>query len=275
MIAPTAAEPNTSGTPNAEKLGWSLCCQLYTFRPVPLYETLDKVVSLGFKHVEPCFFLPLDKDRPGLKTNADLSPALRKELRQRMADHGIAMTTYYADVGADEAAARKTFEFAKEMGTATIVSEPPAEAFDMIETLCDEYAINLAVHNHPESPESKYGRPESVLAVCRGRGKRISACCDTGHWVRSSLKPVECLKKMEGRITTVHLKDVGEWGKPAARDVPLGTGVTDYAAVLKELHRQGFQGLLTIEFEHQSPKLMDEIAASIAFIEKTAKSLAG
>jgi sugar phosphate isomerase/epimerase len=270
---PAAAEAVKTSTPSAEKIGWDVGCQLYTFRRFSFYEALDKIAALGIRHVEPCFFLGLAKDRPKLKTNADLAPAVRKELKSRLADRGIAMSNFYASLGSDEAACRKTFEFAKEMGVATIVAEPPAEAFDMIEKLCDEYEINLGVHNHPKSPQSKYWRPENVLKVCKGRGKRIGACCDTGHWVRSGLDPIECLKKMEGRIVTFHLKDVVEWGKPEARDVPLGTGKANYAAVLKELHRQGFRGVMSIEYEHDSPKLVEEVAACVAFVEKTAKSL--
>ena len=270
-----AAERVPLATPSAEKLGWDIACQLYTFRRFSFYEALDMIASLGIRHVESCFFLRLDKNRPGLKTNADLSPALRKEMKQWLADRGIAMTNYYANVGADEAAARKAFEFAKEMGTQTIVSEPPAEAFDMVEKLCDEFAINLAIHNHPKSPKSKYWQPENVLAVCKGRSKRIGSCSDTGHWVRSGLKAIDCLKKMEGRIISIHLKDVGEWAKPEARDVPLGTGLADYTALLKELHRQGFRGVLSVEYEHDSPQLMDEVAECIAFVEKTAKSIGG
>ena len=109
--------------------------------------------------------------------------------------------------------------------------------------------------------------------MCKGRGKRIGACCDTGHWVRSALNPVECLKKMEGRIICLHLKDVPEWGNPKARDVPLGEGKADYAAVLAEVKRQGFKGVMTIEYEHQSPQLMDEVAQCIQFVEKTAATL--
>ena len=112
-----------------------------------------------------------------------------------------------------------------------------------------------------------------MAAVCKGRSKRIGGCCDTGHWVRSGLKPVECLKKMEGRIVTFHLKDVGEWGKPEARDVPLGQGKADYAAVLKELKRQKFQGVMTIEYEHESPQLMEDVAQCLAFVEKTSAQL--
>jgi sugar phosphate isomerase/epimerase len=260
-----------------DKLGWQLAAQLYTFRRFSFYEALEMIDTLGVKHLEPCFFLRLDKDRPELKTNADLAPEVRKELKQRLADRKMHMTNFYARLGSDEPAARSTFEFAKEMGVQSIVSEPPANALDLLEKLCDEYQINLAIHNHPKranKPEYENWRPENVLAQCQGRSKRVGACCDTGHWVRSGLKPVDCLQVMEGRIISIHLKDVGEWGKPAARDVPLGTGLADYAAVLAELKRQGFRGVMSLEYEHDSPQLMQEVAECLSFVEETAKTLA-
>jgi len=266
-----AADAVVLSTPAAEEMGWHLAAQLYTFRRFTFYEALDMIAGLGLKYVEPCFFLRLSKEQPEAKTGPSLSPALRKEMKARMAGRGITMPNFYAGLGADQAANRQTFEFAREMGVQTIVSEPPAEAFDGIEKLCDEFLINLAVHNHPKSPQSKYWRPENVLAVCQGRGKRIGACCDTGHWVRSGLDPIECLEKMEGRIISMHLKDVIESGNPKARDVPLGTGKADYPAVLVELHRQGFQGAMSIEYEHDSEHLLAEVAKCLAFVEKTVK----
>jgi sugar phosphate isomerase/epimerase len=269
----SAADTAPARTPHCDRLGWQLCGQLYTFRSMAFYDAIEKIDQLGLKHLEPCFFLKLDASRPELTTSEALTAEVREELKHKLAGRNMKMTNYYANLGADEVAARKTFQFAREMGTETIIAEPPAEAFDMIEGLCGEFEINLAVHNHPQSPQSKYWRPENVLQVCKGRSKRIGACCDTGHWVRSGMKPVECLKKMEGRIVSLHLKDVGEWGKPEARDVPLGSGLADYAAVLKELHRQDFQGVMAIEYEHQSPELMDEVGACIDFVEKTAATL--
>ena len=270
-----AAGAVKTSTPTAEKLGWKLACQLYTFRHVTFYEAVEQIASLGVRLVEPCFFLRLAKDRPKLTTGESLSPAQRKELRKKLADRGMKMPNFYANLGADQDAARRSFDFAREMGVKTFVAEPPAtkKAFDAIEKLCDEYKINLAVHNHPKGPGSKFWHPDNVLKVCKGRGKRIGACCDTGHWVRSGLDPVECLRKMKGRIITMHLKDVAKSGDPKARDVPLGTGKAKYAAVLRELHAQGFKGVLAIEYEHQSPKLLDEVAACLKFVEKTAKSL--
>lgn len=270
--AVSAAE-SEGRTSNSAKLGWQLSGQLYTYRRFSFYEALPMIDALGMKHVEPCFFLALDKERPKLRTNDDLSPELRAEMKAKLAARGMSMTTYYANLTTDADAARKVFAFAKEMGVRSIVSEPPAEAFDMLEALCNEFEINLAIHNHPKRDNYALWEPAAVLQLVDKRGKRIGACADTGHWVRSGLKPVECLKQLEGRIVSMHLKDVGEWNNPKARDVPLGTGLADYGAVLKELHRQRYQGVMGIEYEHDSPQLQEDVAACVAFVEQTAGQL--
>lgn len=260
-------------TPNAQKIGWRLACQLYTFRDRSFYEALEAISSLGIRNVEPCFFLPLDKKRPDLKTSEALPPDVRREMKARLRDYGIRMPNYYAPVDGNTANFRKIFDFAKEMGVRTLVAEPPAEVFEKLDDLCNEYRINLAIHNHPKSPESKYWQPENVLKVCEGRSKRIGSCSDTGHWVRSGLDPVECLRKAKDRIIAMHLKDVIESGKPEARDVPLGTGKANYTAILKELYAQKFRGIMTIEYEHLSPQLVEDVAKCAKFVEDFAASL--
>lgn len=265
----------TASTPACQKLGWDLCASIYTFRALGLYQALDQIAGLGFRHIEPAFFLKLDEARPALKTCEALTPELREELKGRLSGKGIAMTNFYAKLESDPGANRAIFEFAREMGVQSIVSEPPAEALDGIEELCEGFAINLAIHNHPnDKPTSKYWNPDAFLAAVKGRGPRIGACPDTGHWVRSGLDPLECLKKLEGHVIVVHVKDVEEVGDPKSRDVPLGTGKANYGELLKELHRQKFKGTLTIEYEHQSPALLDDVKACIDFVEKTASSLA-
>jgi sugar phosphate isomerase/epimerase len=231
------------------------------------------IAGLGIRNVEPCFFLPLSKEHPDLKTSESLSAGMRGALRKRLDDYGVKMVNYYAPINSKTEAFRSIFDFAKEMGVKTLVAEPPAGVFDKLEELCDEYKIDLAIHNHPKSPESKYWQPENVLEVCKGRGKRIGACADTGHWVRSGLDPVECLRKLKKRIISLHLKDVSESGKPEARDVPLGTGKANYAGVLKELHAQGFRGVMTIEYEHLSPQLAEDVAKCVKFVEDFAGSV--
>lgn len=260
-------------TPQAEKIGWRLSCGLYTFRDRSFYEALEVIGALGIRCVEPAFFLPLSKERPDLKTSESLSPALRREMKKRLEDRGMRMASYYAPLDADVTAFRKVFDFAKEMGVETLVAEPPAEVFETLDGLCQEYQINLAIHNHSEAAGSKYWRPENVLKVCEGRSKAIGACPDTGHYVRTGLAPVECLKKLDGRIITVHLKDAAESGNPESRDVPLGEGKANFTQVLQTLRTLKFRGLATIEYEHLSPQLVEDVAKCVKFVENFAASV--
>ena len=254
-------------SPSAEKLGWQLCCQLYTFRDRTFYEALPVIGGIGIVLVEPCFFLPLSKERPDLKTSESLSPDQRREMKQRMSDLGIRMSNYYAPLEGDEKVYRKVFDFAKEMGVQTLVAEPPPEKLETLDGLCQEYKINLAVHNHPEGSGSKYWNPDTLIKAAEGRSARIGACPDTGHWVRSGLDTVECLKKYRTRILAVHLKDAAESGKRDSRDVPLGTGQGNYAALLQQFYDWKWRGVMTIEYEQLSPQLVPDVTQCVKFVE--------
>ena len=255
------------GTPNAEKLGWRICCQLYTFRDRSFYEALEVIAGMGVRRVEPAFFLPLSKEHPDLKTGEGLPPDKRREMKLRMDDLGIGMPNYYAPIEGDKGAYRKIFDFAKEMGVETLVAEPPPETFEALDGLCQEYKINLAVHNHPEGSGSKYWNPDTFMKACVGRSARIGACPDTGHWVRSGLDTLECLGKYQKRIITVHLKDAAESGKRDSRDVPLGTGKANYISILKRFYDWKWQGVMTVEYEQLSPQLVQDVNQCVKFVE--------
>ena len=101
--------------------------------------------------------------------------------------------------------------------------------------------------------------PNYVLSVVKDRDKRIGSCADTGHWVRSGIKPVDALRILKGRIISSHLKDLNEM-TPGAHDVPFGTGVSDVPAILEELKKQGFDGNISIEYEYQMDNSMPMVA---------------
>ncbi len=257
-------------TPNAEKMGWRICCQIYTFRDRSFYEALDVLAGMGVRRVEPCYFLPLSKEHPDLKTSESLAPDKRREMKLRMDDLGITMPNYYAPIEGDKAAYRKIYDFAKEMGVETLVAEPPPETFEALDALCQEYKLNLAIHNHPEGSGSKYWNPDTFVQACEGRSARIGGCPDTGHWVRSGLDTLESLRKYGKRTITIHLKDAAESGKRDSRDVPLGTGKANYAAILKQLHDWNWRGVMTVEYEHLSPQLVQDVTQCVKFVENFA-----
>jgi sugar phosphate isomerase/epimerase len=261
------------GASNAEKFGWRLGCQAYTFNRYTLFEAIDKTASLGLKYIEAYPNQTFSKDRPQLKIDESLPADARRELKKKLADSGIKMVNYgVCTLSENESARRKVFDFAKEMGIETIVSEPHVSWFETLDKLCAEYSINLALHNHPRGG-SIYWDPDSVLKACDGRSKRIGACADTGHWARSNLNPLESLKKLEGRIISLHFKDLNQMGTDA-HDVPWGTGVCNARGMLAEIYRQKLKPVFSIEYEYNWTSSLPEIAQCVEFFDKTAGELA-
>jgi sugar phosphate isomerase/epimerase len=269
-----AADAAASGTPYAEKLGWRLGCQAYTFNRFTFVEALEKNASLGLKVIEGFPGQALSKEKPDVKFGPDMSSEIRQEVKKRLADAGVKMAGFgVVGLSKNEAESRKMFDFAKDMGAETIISEPAADAFDVVEKLCDEYEINVALHNHPKP--SGYWDYKTVLAACKGRSKRIGSCADTGHWTRSGISAIEAIKALEGRIISLHLKDLPVFGVagPEAHDVPWGTGIVDIRGVLIELRRQKFQGVFSVEYEHNWMNSVPEIAHCVGFFDGVAAEL--
>jgi sugar phosphate isomerase/epimerase len=260
------------GASHAEKLGWHLGCQAYTFRRFTFREAVKKIASLGLHYVEAYPGQKFSSEQPDVQMRPDMSPAARAEVKKLLAETGVKMANFgVCRLTKDKDAARKTFEFAKEMGVETLVSEPAADALDGIEKLCDQYEMNLALHNHPKP--SIYWNYETVLAACKGRSRRIGACADTGHWMRSGIVPLEAVKALAGRIISFHLKDLNEFGQRRAHDVPWGTGKGRIRAVLAELHCQQFRGVFSIEYEHNWLESIPEIAHCVGFFDGVAAQL--
>ena len=252
----------------AEKLGWRLGLQAYTLRSMSFFEAVDKAAALGLKYIEMYPGQRMSKENPTVLMNDSMSAELQEQVRKKLQEAGVKVVCYgVTGIGGKEQDARKVFDFAKKMGIETIVTETPPS--DLLDKLCEEYGINIALHNHPAT-----WRPDAVLAACKGHTKRAGACADTGHWMRAGIEPGETLKKLEGRIISLHFKDLNEFGNPKARDVPWGTGKGDPKAWLTELHRQGFKGVFSIEYESGSgQELLDNIAKCVEFFDKTAAEL--
>ncbi|MCY2987848.1 MAG: hypothetical protein NTY19_08310, partial [Planctomycetota bacterium] len=92
-------------------------------------------------------------------------------------------------------------------------------------------------------------------------------------WARSGLDPLESLRKMKGRMISIHLKDIAKRDEPSSRNTVFGEGEGDFANSLKELKRLGYRGLTTIDFEYDTPALQEDMARNVAFVEDQAKRL--
>jgi sugar phosphate isomerase/epimerase len=252
----------------AEAMGWRLAFQAYTFRSVTFAETMDRAAAMGVKYVE---IYGGQKLKAGSETNvgAGMSDDEIAEMKKIAAAAGVKIVNFgVTGIGGNEAAARKTFEFAKKVGLETLVTEEHEDKFPMLEKLAEEYNMKIALHNHPK--QSYYWDADHVLKAVEGF-KRIGADADTGHWMRSGLVPLECLKKLQGHIVSLHFKDLD---KSASHDVPWGTGAGNARAMLQELKRHGFKGVFSIEYEIGSgQELVDNVAKCVEWFGATAKQL--
>jgi sugar phosphate isomerase/epimerase len=269
-----SAAETPKGTPNVDRLGWRVACCTYTFRQFTFYEAIQKTTQLGLRYLEGFSWQPLSPEHRDVKLNEAMPDPLRKQLKQRLDDTGVKLVScYVASLPNQEAASRKIFEFGKQLGMETFVSEPAPEAFDLLARLADEYRINIAIHNHPK-PSSRYWNPQAVADVCRGRSRRIGCCADTGHWVRSGLHPVDALRLLGDRVLTFHLKDIVQFGVVKAEDCAWGTGQGDIRGILAEMHRRKAKPVFGIEYE-RAGEIGPDLRQSISFLEQVAGSLAG
>ncbi|QDV33776.1 sugar phosphate isomerase/epimerase family protein [Tautonia plasticadhaerens] len=255
--------------PEESKIGgFAIGCQAYTFNRFTAFEAIEKTALAGGKVIE---FYPgqsLSPEQPDLKVGHEAPAEVVAILKSKLEEHGIEAVNYgVVGVPEDEQGARKVFEFARAMGLRAITTES-VDAIDTLEKLAREYDVAVAFHNHPrrpDDPDYKVWDPKFVADLVEGRDPLIGACADTGHWARSGLEPVECLRILEGRVISAHLKDLDEMG-PRGHDVPFGTGACDIRAVLDELEAQGFEGNLSIEYEHDWENNVPAVGQCIGFV---------
>jgi sugar phosphate isomerase/epimerase len=248
--------------------GFAIGCQAWSFNNYSVMEAIDKTAEAGGKVIE---FYPGQKfsaDKPDLKFDHNATDEMIAAVQAHLKERGIRAVNYgVVGIPSDEAGARKIFEFAKKLDLYGITTESVG-SIDTIEKLVKEYDIRVGFHDHPRQPKNpsyQMWDPNYILSVVKNRDRRIGACADTGHWVRSGLDPVDCLKILHGRIISSHLKDLNE-KSPDAHDVPYGTGVSDVPAILKELKKQKFVGNISVEYEYDWTTSVPEIAQCVGFV---------
>ncbi len=264
----TNKDSASTATSQGSTSGFKLGVQMWTFRMFTFSEALDKVDSAGIKYIEAFWGQKLGNDMPG-EFGAGMTPDTRNKLKQLLQKKGISIVAMGVIVPNGKAEWIKAFDLAKDFGLQYITCEPIKTQWDMIDSLAGVYNIKIAIHDHPRP--NAYWEPDSVLAAIKGH-KNIGDCADIGHWARNGLNPVDCLKKLEGHIIGVHLKDIVKFNDTKAEDTVVSKGVIDLPAVLAELKRQNFNGMMSIEHEsnwyHSTP---DVIFTKQYFDEQVAK----
>lgn len=254
-----------SAQSEAENYGWKLCIQSFTFNRFTLMEALDKTQELGVKFIEVYPGHKLGGEFGDAVFGVDMDKLARNKIKKIAASKGIKIIAIGVDVPSGSEGWTALFEFAKDMDIEFITTEPYLEDWDIVEGLVKKYKIKIAVHNHPKP--SSYWCPENLLDQIAGRSAKIGSCSDLGHWKREGLDPITCLQKLNGRIISLHMKDImakkidgGE-----QHDVIWGDGVLNVKDLFLELKKQQFEGVFSIEYEYNWENSVPDIKKCIEY----------
>ena len=255
---------------NLRQNGWFIGAQAYTFKEFSAFEAIAKTKEAGGNVIE---FYPGQILKPGStnKVHHTMSAAAMAELKAECARQGVRPVNYGVIAAKSPDDVHAIMDFAKKMGLYSVCTES-TEQIAAWEANAKEFDLKVAFHEHGGSmsnPKYKVWNPLYILGVVESRDQRVGACADLGHWCTSELKPVECLRILNGRIISVHLKDKATYGK--APVVVAGQGVVDVAACLEELKKQKFDGHISVEHENDWKDSVPQVRADIDFVKAHAK----
>lgn len=250
--------------------GWFVGSQAYTFKEFSFFEAIAKTKEAGGNLIE---LFPGHTLKPGskLKTHHSMSAETMAEIKAELDRQGVRAVNYGVVGAKNKEEVFAIMEFAKKMGLYAVCTES-TEQIAAWEEAAIKFDLKVAFHEHGGSmdkPKYKVWNPLYILGVVESRDARVGACADLGHWATSNLKPVECVRILEGRIVSVHLKDKATFGKSEV--VVAGKGVVDVDACLKELIRQKFDGHISIEHEADWKDSVPQVKADIDFVKARAK----
>jgi sugar phosphate isomerase/epimerase len=234
--------------------GMPVGIQSYSLRNFTTEEAIRHLQGMGVHYAE-FYGKHLDPKADDAKI-AEVQ-GLLKAAGIKLAGHGV------HGFSKDHEANKRLFEFAKKIGVKVITADPTPDSFDSLDKLVAEYDIRIAIHNH--GPGHRYDKLDSVTSAIAGHDKRIGACVDCGHYLRSGEDPVKCVLTLGERVYGVHIKDEKETNTPKSANVVIGKGHLDVVGLFKALRQVKFpaDGSLALEYEANPQNPIDDMKACL------------
>lgn len=243
---------------------------LWTFHNVDFPTSLKMADSAGLKLVEPNTFHSAGKELNDTLLG-QLSPAGIEKLKSYADQLKIKIGSIYLGGGKTIQDWKNDFEKAKQFGVRYVTAEPPVDMWDSIDSLAGVYGMMVAIHEHWKGV-SAYWHPDSVLAAIKGH-KNFGACADLGHYPKSGINSLDAVKKLEGHIIGVHLKDIAAMNNPRLVDVRVGTGIVQFPEIFQELKRQKFDGYIYIERDSiETPSNVASVIETVKYFNEKTKN---
>ena len=224
----------------------------YLLRHHGTADAMDFLSDLGYEVTELDF-----RHADGLTDFHKVDAGGAAETRKLCLAHGITPMAYCVgglSRSRDAEYLRNVFEFAKGLEVPVITGVLDPDLLPEMDGLCEEYRIYYAIENHRGNV---FEAADTLLEALEGHSMYIGANPDTGHFAAAGVDPLEQVEKLAGRIYHVHFKD-------SDQRLPLGAGTVDLPAIYKELKRQGFDRVLSIEHNEYSGISDEDLRKALA-----------
>jgi sugar phosphate isomerase/epimerase len=146
-----------------------------------------------------------------------------------------------------------------------------ADQMEEVGELVRQNHMQLAYH--PHGYEFQSGTPETALDIIfrRTHQRNLVGEMDVFWMARAGQDPVAWLRKYRGRWAILHLKDLAMGTAindttglaPDSTSVPVGSGMIDFPAVLREAQKQNIDSMF---IEDESALAMEQIPKSLDYL---------
>ncbi len=226
----------------------------YTFRAFSFDQALEMTKRLGLtKLTLKDMHLPMN-----------ISADQMKEVREKMKNAGIELTSCGVVYMKTEDEVHKAFAYARLAGIRMMVGVPEQALIGLAEQKVKETDISLAIHNHGPT-DKRFPSPQSAYDLIAGMDKRMGLCIDVGHTRRLGLDPAVEVERFADRLLDVHIKDVSS-ADAKGSTVEIGRGVIDVPNLLRSLVKVKYAGTLHFEHEKDQKDPLPGAAESVGYV---------
>lgn len=167
--------------------------------------------------------------------------------RDKLDQAGIRCVSYYTATIKDDRDLDYAVRYAKILGARNVSGDATGPILNRIDERFTQEGLTFGIHNHWFKQKFAYESVDDILSALSRTSKTVGATLDVGQMAACGHDPVDAVRRLAPRLLLVHLKDVASAG--AEHNVLLGTGIAQIPAVMAELKKINFTGLVAIEYE--------------------------
>jgi inosose dehydratase len=213
----------------------------YTYHSLSIDEMITRLADLQVTEIE--------MSRGEFMLMKPPTPEMCRSAKSKFDRAGIRCVSYYTATIKDDRDLDYAVQFARLLGSTNISGDATGDMLRKIDERFSQEGLTFGIHNHYFKQKFAYESPDDVLKGLAGRSKTMGAAADVGQFASCGYDTVDAVRKLAPFLKMVHLKDVAAAG--GEDNVLIGQGIAKIPAVMEELHRVSYRGLVAIEYEKE------------------------